>query len=1310
MDVNRRVRGETPLFLACACNSRDLSTVEVLLKAGADPSIFCPGDWQESQAHLIGSGNDGSPQDHQQLQMNCLHKLCSRRMDEAHIQPVLSLFIEAGIDLNQRNSDGETILHLAARGQWPLMTLVLLDAGLDANIYDSNGNTLLRLASDPTIMSLLIENGRANIEAVNEQGETPLLRALSTAHTQDILKLLEYRPDCNAVDRQRNSSVHRVLQNRPPNPKILRVLLDGGADPNRKNHDGLSPLLFGIRFFRARNRNYATQLREVLLDGGADINSVDSHGSTMLFREQPSLFELPSLTSPQVDTKIVITEMIGRGASVHIRDFRGRTLLHEAMRLSSSSGGDGLHTSVTIPSLSFLLGLGLDPKAVDHNSNSLLHELALQVAANSLRSDGWYGEGAAVLWQWLLDRGLDLDEKNHAGRTPLHLFCMTTSNRHPVIPGMTSFSFVVSKMADLNSSDIYGVCSLHVAVTANEQYVMSLLDAGADPTLATREGLTPLHLAARCRQSNMVGMLLDALQRRSGKSSNMLASRGPSFQPSHDGPTMPEPIPGVNAKAYGEHSHLTPLFYACQSGRPETVALLLAAGADVRGSLQGCLGFETEDRLWSNPDQLRRVPGYEFRGDAVGLRIDDTARPKVGTGDHADHQYHRTPNATSRIEEILEMLVRHGADLSPYQDSLGTLPDKIKEGAVYKSSDSRDLSRSELKKLTIAEFVEHEGSTSKPASIQALKEFKGVKPGQSNQSLFYHFLVRRDYHLIEELALIEGAFLTRPAGEYYSNFRFLVYNGLTRLVETIGAAEAERSLENGGYWHAFGQPTRPGLWCAQREAPDPNTSSYEPAFFLRDAVSRDVPNLEMVKLLVERFGVDVNEVQPTTRFKDIVDTPSDSALHFVAQGRAWWHAHQALPFLLRSGAKADIRDGHGRTPLHLALRSQMAFSRDTLRILLGAGADPNAVDADGKSCFDYAWRHGNKLRLLLDHGAEVVLDAIEAAIRAEDAAILEVMLAGRGELASGGISTGVNPIGDQNPLLLQACRNLSGSPGKPPKIEAGIEVVRVLMHHGADPLTKFWQKLNRKDKYKRVETWDVTGTGTQIVKTTHQQWLVIHVDRLHKNTTVTPGGDEYRVATVLHELLLGSYYVDCLLDAPGIDLNHRDAEGRTAIHAACQAVYGPDYANVRSASGSASETPTSVFQRLTSLGADLEARDDSSRNVLHHMFDSGDEKGKDFSRFRNALREVLRVAPALINQADGGGRTPLREAVVHAAKRRDAEMADLFPPARREPARRGRRRRQPPPRPHAQARLGGHPLPLPASRHRLPEWRRRQRA
>jgi hypothetical protein len=86
------------------------------------------------------------------------------------------------------------------------------------------------------------------------------------------------------------------------------------------------------------------------------------------------------------------------------------------------------------------------------------------------------------------------------------------------------------------------------------------------------------------------------------------------------------PVIGVNIEASrargGRGSGITPLYFACQSGRPETVRLLLEAGADVQMVIlmQACLNFKAEDGLWLQHDasEIGTVLGR-----TIALRLSD---------------------------------------------------------------------------------------------------------------------------------------------------------------------------------------------------------------------------------------------------------------------------------------------------------------------------------------------------------------------------------------------------------------------------------------------------------------------------------------------------------------------------------------------------------------------------------------------------------------------------------------------------------------------------------------------------------------
>lgn len=88
----------------------------------------------------------------------------------------LSRLMDAGIDINHGNSDGDTPLKIATIiGRLDVVEFILKSRG-DSDVMDCNGNTPLMFTSDPQIARKLIDYG-ANVNLTNKHGWTPLMIA-----------------------------------------------------------------------------------------------------------------------------------------------------------------------------------------------------------------------------------------------------------------------------------------------------------------------------------------------------------------------------------------------------------------------------------------------------------------------------------------------------------------------------------------------------------------------------------------------------------------------------------------------------------------------------------------------------------------------------------------------------------------------------------------------------------------------------------------------------------------------------------------------------------------------------------------------------------------------------------------------------------------------------------------------------------------------------------------------------------------------------------------------------------------------------
>lgn len=137
---------------------------------------------------------------------------------------------ETDADMNQRNSSGETILHLAAR------------------------------AGSPHIISLLLSHG-ADVNAVSNNGFTCIQAAAHIGHAKAAELMIDSGGDVNAKSDNRATALHHATHT-ICGTEILKLLISKGADVNAADADGRTPLDYALYMERE-------DVAEVLLKYGA---------------------------------------------------------------------------------------------------------------------------------------------------------------------------------------------------------------------------------------------------------------------------------------------------------------------------------------------------------------------------------------------------------------------------------------------------------------------------------------------------------------------------------------------------------------------------------------------------------------------------------------------------------------------------------------------------------------------------------------------------------------------------------------------------------------------------------------------------------------------------------------------------------------------------------------------------------------------------------------------------------------------------------------------------------------------------------
>ncbi|KIW31347.1 uncharacterized protein PV07_03004 [Cladophialophora immunda] len=253
------------------------------------------------------------------------------------------------------------------------------------------------------------------------------------------------------------------------------------------------------------------------------------------------------------DDETTAKALIDKGADINARGGIGWTALHIAAFKS-------------LEVLRLLLFQGnIDIDAVDNRGATALIRAVVEPSLE-----------CAVL---LLQKGANPDVGSFRGKSVLHYACLRSGMDELV-------KAIAGKTSQIDRQDHNGATALHIAVAENkEDYVITLMEAGASLDIQDRDGRTPVHQAAFDGSPEMLLRMVDSNSDLTLKGNDdetvlhILCQRPDLCEVAEA--VVKKPGVDINAKS---RSGTTPLGGAAYHNCFDTVRMLVSHGADVEAA------------------------------------------------------------------------------------------------------------------------------------------------------------------------------------------------------------------------------------------------------------------------------------------------------------------------------------------------------------------------------------------------------------------------------------------------------------------------------------------------------------------------------------------------------------------------------------------------------------------------------------------------------------------------------------------------------------------------------------------------------